>query len=57
MPGVIYTRYLPPKKYAFFTYHRFSNFKNINFNMKALEGMPKMYFDYIVNMIKVLLIN
>ena len=46
MTGYIYTRYLPSKKYTYFTYQNVDNYNVINFNMKVLDGYPKLYFDY-----------
>ena len=46
MTGYIYTRYLPSKKYTYFTYQNVESYNVINFNMKVLDGYPKLYFDY-----------
>ena len=46
MGGYIYTRYVPAGKIVYFTHARREKFKNLNFNMKTISGIPKMYFVY-----------
>ena len=46
MTGFIYTRYLPSNQYTYFTHQNVGSYNVINYNMKVLEGYPKLYFDY-----------
>jgi len=46
MTGFIYTRYLPSNQYTYFTHQNIGSFSVINYNMKVLDGYPKLYFDY-----------
>ena len=46
MGGYIYTRYVPAGKIVFFTHARREKFKNLNFNLKTISGIPKMFFVY-----------
>ena len=44
--GYIYTRYVPAGKIVYFTHARRAKFRNLNFNLKTISGIPKMYFVY-----------
>jgi hypothetical protein len=46
MGGYIYTRYVPAGRIVYFTHARKQRFRNLNFNLKTISGIPKMYFVY-----------